>query len=1537
MAFITAATRSDIVELAMGMLNQAPSTTLLNTLIEKSTAGSSIQDLADYIATTAAFQAEYPSTQTAKEFATEMFGKLITGGTISAEINTAVIDLLEGMLTAGTTKAEGFVAVIDYLSNTANNTNADLGDISKSFQNRADAAEYFSITKELGGSTDAELAAAIATVTSDAASLTAANAAADTTASAETVVAGTTTALTVGLDTGGSFIGGAGNDSFTANDTNSALTATFTTGDSIVGGAGTDSLTLAISDGATTPSALVSTSGIEELRIFNNDTGGFVVQGDLMDGLTDVYVTSGQDPITVDNLNSAPNLHLTSTNENATLSATSATTAGTSDAITIASNGAASTTAVLATFDGIETFNLAGSGAATGSATTALTVASTSLETVNVTGSTNMWVVADLTGADNAGEVATFDASAATGNIDATVTAGGSTEMTVKLGTGDDVLTLTGMDKDYTVDGGAGSDRIEVSSAAYSTTLLAAGTLSGQNVTNVEVLGVTAGGSADLRAFTANTFDSLYAAGSATFTGLPATAATLTTLATGALSIDRATDGATDVATINLLPAVPGTFASLNVSDEETVTLSSSGLTAGSNTITTLTGTDLTSLTITGNRDLTVTNAITGTKLATLNAAGLVGQGVALSVNGSNSLVAMTVTGGAGTEAALGDTMNTITTGSGADTVTGGDYKDVITTGAGADSVTAGGGDDTITTTFGNDYVDGGAGNDTITDSVGNDTLLGGAGDDTISSAAGADSIDGGAGNDKIYVTTLGANDDIEGGTGTDVLSAGATSATLAASFYSDVTETSALDVTGVETAYVEVTTTAVHTTTAPLNVDFTGVTGLNTLYLNPVSANAEAFKLTNFGGSSIILSELAAGQDPEFINIDGADQAALTVSVRGFKPASADQADMTVTGVTAFTLTGDSYVSTAAQGNEIGLVTVNSADTVTISTTGTGGYAANANALLLQGVSADNAQTLQVTVGANDTLTSDADIDTGNSIAQTVGVTVGENGTLTISGNDLDLGSSVVNTITVNNGIGGTISTLDIAAGSAATSTLTLNASSTTALDLDYAITSGTATMSTGSAWTLASAGKAGAASALTIKGYGNVTGAGALAGTTFNFNASALNETNGLTVTANALTGSAILSGSTHDDTITGSPQADTITGGNGADTITGGAGVDSLVLTETVTAADLLKFNAVSGTSSDSITVVGAAASAADDTGQDTISGFDVANDVIQVTATNISTYIHTTDLGVGTGTASAAGTAGAADAYPASGNVLFIDTDSDGTYNDAGTLVLNIASITSSGTSLIGAADFLTVADVDQSVQYVLTGTTGNDTITTGDLADTVDGGTGNDTIIGGAGADNITAGAGVDVITPGAGLDTVTLPAGGTVDTIIFTAATDGSGVGVDGIGDTITTFVSGEDKIKLDGALATLLDDIADNTALANTAGIIDGNTSAAVAANVTTTAEMLILDTANVGTLAAANLGDVSAVATILEAQITLTAATGADALLVVESSDVAGKFGIYLYIETGGVQDQFDAADLTVLGIVTGDDVVAADFITT
>jgi len=1187
---ITAETRTDIIDLVVAALDVAPGTTLLNELVTLVDGGGTLADVAANLTARADYKAKYPTFQTSTEWATEWMGNLIPEA--SAATMAEAISIAEGMINAGSSQASIIMEAATFLTTTST-TDETWGTLAAGFQNNSSVAAYYTVTTENSAIGTDELSG----VDSTEASVTAAKTAIDT-----VVVPGTATALTTGLD---NLTGGAGNDTFTSDDTSASTTTTFTTGDSISGGLGTDRLTVAITTGATSPSALVATTGVEELSIFNNG-GNHVLQGDLMDGLSDIFVTSGQGTITVDQLNSTPNLHLTSTNVDATLSATAATTAGTADAITIASNGVASTAAVTATFNGIETINLAGSGAATGSATTALTVASTSLETVNVTGSTNMYVVADLTGADNAGEVATFDASAATGSIDATLTAGGSTEMAVTMGSGNDTITLGGMDKDYTVDGGDGTDTIETSAAAYSTATASA-SLAGTGVTNVEVLGITAGGSADLRAFPNNTFTSLAAAGSATFTGLPSTAATLTTIATGSLSIDRATDGSTDTATINLLPVTAGTFASVNVSDEETVTLSNSSIAAGSNVITTLTGTDLTSLTITGNRDLTVTNAITGTALATLDASGLTGQGVALSISAANSTAAMTVTAGAGSEASLGDTMNTITTGTGADTITGGAYKDVIVSGNGNDSVTAGAGDDTVTTTFGNDYVDGGDGNDTITDSVGNDTLIGGAGNDTIDGAAGADSIDGGAGNDKIYITTLSASDTVGGGDGTDTLSANSISTTIVTADFVDLTESSALNMTGVETAYIEVNTAAIDTTSAPLNLDFTSVTGLSTLNMDVNSLNAEALKLTNFGGSSIVLTGLAATEDPEFVNVDGAEQSALTVTARGFAPNTAAQADMTVTGVSGFTLKGDSYVSTTAQTNRVGSLTADSVDTLTLSTDGSGSYAANANALLITNtVSAASAQTLTISVGAGDTMdvgTADGasdDITTSNSLVQTASITVGENGTLTVGGVDVDMSSSALTTLTVTNEIGGTISAMDIVATSVADFNGTLSASSTSTLDLDFAITDGDVTMSTGSTWTLATAGVAGSASNLTITGYGDVDEGTniALVGSTFTFDASGLSDSDGLHVTAASLSGAGTLKGSKQADTITGSPQADTITGGNGIDEIIAGNGKDSVILTETVSAADEVQFT--TGTDDDNYDLVTGYTQGTDDLG-------------------------------------------------------------------------------------------------------------------------------------------------------------------------------------------------------------------------------------------------------------------------------------------------------------------------------------------------
>jgi hypothetical protein len=183
----------------------------------------------------------------------------------------------------------------------------------------------------------------------------------------------------------------------------------------------------------------------------------------------------------------------------------------------------------------------------------------------------------------------------------------------------------------------------------------------------------------------------------------------------------------------------------------------------------------------------------------------------------------------------------------------------------------------------------------------------------------------------------------------------------------------------------------------------------------------------------------------------------------------------------------------------------------------------------------------------------------------------------------------------------------MDIVATSVADFNGTLSASSTSTLDLDFAITDGDVTMSTGSTWTLATAGVAGSASNLTITGYGDVAEGTdiVLAGSTFTFDASGLSDSDGLHIDASNLTGVGTLKGSQQADTITGSNNGDAITGGNGVDDYIGGTGADTLVLTETIAAAD-------------NVTITTAT------NGLDTITGFDfgggASNDNIVLTIPN-----------------------------------------------------------------------------------------------------------------------------------------------------------------------------------------------------------------------------------------------------------------------------------------------------------------------------
>jgi hypothetical protein len=160
---------------------------------------------------------------------------------------------------------------------------------------------------------------------------------------------------------------------------------------------------------------------------------------------------------------------------------------------------------------------------------------------------------------------------------------------------------------------------------------------------------------------------------------------------------------------------------------------------------------------------------------------------------------------------------------------------------------------------------------------------------------------------------------------------------------------------------------------------------------------------------------------------------------------------------------------------------------------------------------------------------------------------------------------------------------------------------------------------------------------------------------------------------------------------------------------------------------------------------------------------------------------------------------------------------------------------------------------------------------------------------------------------------------------GGADDFIYNAVNEG--------GDTIVNFISSNDEILFGGVLAAAIDDSAGGAIGAQSAS--DGNAAAAENYNSAGLGgeEMLFIDSANNGVFVAADLSDLSDVASLFEANFNIiNESVGDDALLVLES-DTEGTFGFY-YWEAADTDEDFDVSEITLLGIVTGDDVATNDF---
>ena len=1214
---ITAETRQDIIELVVTAYGVAPGTTLLTELVAIIDDGGTLADVADELTSRSEWTSVYPSFQTAEEFSTEWLGNLLPEA--SADTLAVGVDIAVGLINGGASFGSLIMAAQDFLSNLAED-DAEFGVSAANFNNKSEAATYYTITLEQAD----QSAAAIADVTSDDATVDSANDA----NSAPSAMPGETFSLTVGLDT---LTGGTGNDTFSALDNAGATTNTLTTGDTLDGGDGVDTLSIAASG---TPAGGVtngvSTSGIEAISVYNNSTAAYEVDAALMSGLTDVYINGGTNATSFTSVSSLPNLHLISTNQNATVTTTAATVSGSADEAIILSNGSAQTASITATYNGLETINFAAAGTtgaySLGVTNNSLTLASTDLETVVVTGDADANVTVSLAGASAETQTSTFDASAAGGSITAHVTKGASATAVVTMSAQDDHLDFNGaLANTITLDGGDGVDMLELDTdLAYSTAAATAGTAqAGAGVSNFESLYLGAGTDVDERALTNNAgITSVIALGAGSYTKSTALAS-VTQLSTGAFTTTVATDGAEDALTMNLVGA--GVTSTLSAADVESLTVVSGGAAANTVTMSAAGSADLTSVTAAGTRGLTLN--ISGTKIATVDASGVDGIGSAFTLAAGSSTADMTVTASPNrpTVSATG-IANTITTGDGDDTITGGDYRDDITAGDGNNTITAGDGDnqittgrddDTITAGDGDNTINSGNGDDTVTvgdgdngltlgsgdDTVvaggtttsstifdtntvdlgaGDDSYTGGAGTDVVTLGSGDDTVDTGAGTDSIIMSNYDDDDVVDGGDGTDTISATAlasatTMATTgaqiqAAGVHVDMTpgtsRTSTPQFTGIEEVYINANIAAGNdgASTDLETIDFSTSSGISNLYLlttDPDGANNSTLVLNEVDAAAIHLQDDGVGALGQ-LTVVGTGQASLTLKGHDM----ADSTDLVVSDVDAVTLS--SYVDNATAtvtDTAFGDVTADDAESVTVSGLGVDDTV-GAQAFTVGTISADAAETLTLSAGSNMTLTVGA-IDTAGDDLQTIDIDVSDDGVMDLASITATAGDIEASTMTIDVGIGGdfgqtvvagaTTVPVVISADEIATVTVTVAAAATLRADFLYEGTT-TITAEAGSTIDIDDIGVASVESSLTLSGRATVTGDLDLLGeATFNF--SGLNSTGGALTIDGDSAGDKTIIGNNEDNTINTGAGADTVTGGAGVDTITTLGGIDTI----------------------------------------------------------------------------------------------------------------------------------------------------------------------------------------------------------------------------------------------------------------------------------------------------------------------------------------------------------------------------------------
>ncbi len=234
---VTAETRTSLIGLSVAMLGSAPGTDNLNTWVGELNDGATLEDIANDIAASDAFQNAYPAFLTNEEFATDFLGSVM-GSEVSEELLGLAVDIVVGLLNDGLSRGVLALAIVDALlaidaAGDAHPAAADLGAAAAALANKVEVAEYYTLDARIADpSVDA-----IAGVTSDDDTVAAAKTAIDDLGVEE--VTGETFALTAGRD---DIVGTIGDDLIYAEPLGETRVQSLQAYDAIDGGEGEDTL-----------------------------------------------------------------------------------------------------------------------------------------------------------------------------------------------------------------------------------------------------------------------------------------------------------------------------------------------------------------------------------------------------------------------------------------------------------------------------------------------------------------------------------------------------------------------------------------------------------------------------------------------------------------------------------------------------------------------------------------------------------------------------------------------------------------------------------------------------------------------------------------------------------------------------------------------------------------------------------------------------------------------------------------------------------------------------------------------------------------------------------------------------------------------------------------------------------------------------------------------------------------------------------------------------------------------------------------------